>query len=579
MRTHRENAPGFEDQPVKKKRVKMTNRANSVLSGRLVWVVCIFGCLFVLVTPVSAKFTVRPMKVELAARPGQTAEEVIEIRSLEDKRFSTLDLKLVELGQTEDAYWHVIEAESNVEPNTGTSNPYSCREWIKLSADSVRIEPLGVKTVKLKITPRANKGGFYYAGLCVQTRPAPDIAQGIPVVTRFLIPVLFEAQGRTVRQKIGLTDVGMEFRPRFEEQPATSILWVGIENEGRTYSRLKSSARIQNFLGGHWRDITKVEHGEVGILPGISLKLKDDVGKSLPPGKYRLKSDLYVDGLRTKPIEKEIDFAGDPNAGAVTAEAALKLEPESISVTIVPRATRSAVLSVKNPSDSAVTVRAGAVIPPKLENVSYGELKGEDLACANWVRIIPDNFTLPPGRQQKIRIIVKAPEVNELHANYYAELNLQGRYPDGQNAGTTTALLNIQNKRVKVEPASQPMKLSIANEEASMYAIVSRFGNTGNVHITPRCSATLMTADGRIARRTILAGETGLMLPLEVRNFSGLVDFAEVPPGAYRLEAMLEYTTDEGVNRQTTQSITIQVSIENGRKIVEVIGPKEEAEK
>jgi len=560
----------------------MADKFNKVLSGRLVWVICIFACLFILATPVSARtmeFTVRPMKVELAARAGRTAEEIIEIRSLDDKRFVTLDLKLVELGQTEDAYWEVIEAGPNAEPNTITSNPRSCREWIKLSADSVRIDPLGVKTVKLKIIPRANLGGFYYAGLCVQTRPAPDITQGIPVVTRILIPVLFEVQGRTVRQKINLTDIGMEFRPQMEEKPATSILLVGIANEGSTYSRLKSSAKVQNFLNGYWRDITEVEHEEVGILPGTSLKLKDDVGKSLPPGKYKLKGNLYVDGRRIKPIEKEIDFAGDPNAAAVTANAALKPEPESVSVTIVPRATRSAVLNVRNPSDSAITVRAGAVIPPKLKNIAYGELKGEDLACADWVQMMPDNFTLPAGRQQKIRIIVKAPEVNELHASYYAVLYLQGRYPDGQSAGTTTALLNVQNKRVKLEPAIQPMKLSIANEEASIYAIVSRFGNTGNVHITPRCSATLMTADGRIARRTILAGETGLMLPLEVRNFSGLIDLAAVLPGAYRLEAMLEYTTDEGTNKQTTQAITIQVSNENGRQIVEIIGPKEEGEK
>ncbi len=560
----------------------MANQSNKALSGHLVWVVCIFACLFILTTQVSARtmeFMVRPMKVELATRAGRTAEETIEIRSLDDKRFVTLDLKLVELGQTEDAYWKVIEAGSNAEPNTITSNSRSCREWIKLSADSVRIDPLGVKTVKLKITPRTGIGGFYYAGLCVQTRSASNLTQGIPVVTRILIPVLFEIQGRTVRQKINPTDIGMEFRPQAGEKPATPILLMGIANEGSTYSRLKSSVKVQSFLNGHWRDITEVEHEEVGILPGVSLKLKDDVGKSLPPGKYKLKGNLYVDGRRTKPIEKEIDFAGDPNAAAVTANVSLKLEPESVSVTIVPGATRSAVLNVQNPSDSAMTIRAEAVIPPKLKNIAYGDMKGEDLACANWVQMTPDNFTLPAGKQQKIRINIKAPQVNELHASYYAVLSLQGKYQDGQSAGTTTALLNVQNKRVKLEPAIQPIKLSIAHEEASKYAIACRFGNTGNIHITPRCSAKLMTADGRMARTTTLAGETELMLPLEVRNFSGLIDLAAVLPGTYRLEAILEYTTDDGANKQTVQAITIQVSNENGGKMVEVIGPKEETAK
>lgn len=564
----------------------MANQSNKALSGHLVWVVCIFVCLFILTTQVSARtmeFMVRPMKIELAARAGRTAEETIELRSLDDKRFVTLDLKLVELGQTEDAYWEVIETgpntEPNAEPNTITSNPRSCREWIKLSADSIRIDPLGVKTVKLKITPRSGLGGFYYAGLCVQTRSASNLTQGIPIVTRILIPVLFEMQGRTVRQKINLTDIGMEFRPQTGEKPATSILLMGISNEGSTYSRLKNSVKIQNFLNGYWRDIMEVEHEEVGILPGVSLKLKDDVGKSLPPGKYKLKGNLYVDGRRIKPIEKEIDFAGDPNAAAVTANAALKLEPESVSVTIVPGATRSAVLNVQNPSDNAITIRAEATIPPKLKNIAYGDMKGEDLACADWVQMMPDNFTLPAGKQQKIRINIKTPQVNELHASYYAILSLQGKYPDGQSAGTTTALLNVQNKRVKLEPEIQPIKLSIAHEEASTYAIACRFGNTGNIHITPRCSAKLMTADGRLARTTTLTGETELMLPLEVRNFSGLIDLASVPPGTYRLEAILEYTTDEGANKQTPQALTIRVSNENGGKIVEIIGPKEETAK
>ncbi|MHC4122474.1 MAG: hypothetical protein ACYSSI_02785 [Planctomycetota bacterium] len=538
---------------------------------RLIWVIWIFA--FVLVEPVSAKFLVKPLKIELSARPGKTAQEVIELRNLETDRFRILDLRLVELEQTEEAYWRVIEAE----PNKDTSNPYSCLKWIKLSANSVRIDPLGMKTVTLKIKAQPNARGFYYAGMTVQTRPSLNVS-GIPVVARILVPIIFEVQSRAVLQKINLTDIGVEFQPQSGEKKATTILSMRVANEGRTYSRLTGNAKVQNLLGGYWRDITEVMYREVGILPGMNLKLKGDVGRSLPPGKYKLKGKLYVDGRRVKPIETEVSFGGDPNVTGVAADAVLELEPTSISVVTVPKARRSSVLKVRNPSDNAITVRGGVVIPQALESVALGELRGEDLVCSEWITIEPANFIVPPGRQQSIRIVVKMPESEKAHANYYSNLGLWSSYPDGQNAGVTMSLINVQNKRIEAKPLVQPMKLSIAVEEASRYAVVGRFGNVGNVHVIPRCSARILTAEGRIARRSVLTGDIGLMLPLEIRNFSGLVNFGLIPAGVYRLEAVLEYITDNGIVEQATQGITIRVSVgDNKQRIVEVIKTQGEA--
>ena len=74
---------------------------------------------------------------------------------------------------------------------------------------------------------------------------------------------------------------------------------------------------------------------------------------------------------------------------------------------------------------------------------------------------------------------------------------------------------------------------------------------------------------------TLLTGhKSGVMLPLEVRDFSGALDFASVIPGLYRLTAVLEYGPNP--NQRVDKQIAIRVSVEGGKKLVEVIQTEEE---
>ena len=74
---------------------------------------------------------------------------------------------------------------------------------------------------------------------------------------------------------------------------------------------------------------------------------------------------------------------------------------------------------------------------------------------------------------------------------------------------------------------------------------------------------------------TLLTGhKSGVMLPLEVRDFSGAIDFANVPPGTYRLTAILEYGPNPG--QKVDKQIAIRISIEGDRRLVEVIQTEEE---
>ena len=77
--------------------------------------------------------------------------------------------------------------------------------------------------------------------------------------------------------------------------------------------------RIWQQTQGHWRKTADLTLPENGIIPGVTLNLKQDLGVLLPNGKYKIEGYLYVDGRRGNGVNKEIDFAGDPARRSTTA--------------------------------------------------------------------------------------------------------------------------------------------------------------------------------------------------------------------------------------------------------------------
>jgi len=507
-------------------------------------------------------FMVKPMKMEFAPRPGQTVESVLELRNTGADEARILDLKLVELTQNSDGGWQIIEPGSKVD----TSKLPSCLKWIKLSADSVKVEPMKMAPVRVSLKPPGSARGFYLAGLIAQIRTKPA-EKGITIVVRFMIPILLEIEGRPERQRIELADVDMAFRKAGANLPAGTVVSMGVNNEGRTYSRLKGKVKVMFFTNGRWRPVSTAEIPQKGIIPGAKLKLPSDLQRRLPSGKYKLTGTLYVDGRRVKPLEKEIDFEGDPTVTKLAVDTALMLDPPELSIAGVPGSTRTSVIKVENASEDSVEISASSATPPSLRGVAFGELKGDDLSCAGWIQVSPAKFTLRAGGRQNIRLIAKMPKAKEMHANYYGLVCLRAAYPDGQSAGETRTLACVANKSVEAKPAAQAAKMSLAAAEGAKYVLQARFANTGNVHFRPKCRAVLASGMGQTVTEIELAGEEGLMLPLEMRDFSGVLDFEKVPAGTYALKAVLDCGGGQGAAEQ----MPIRVAVEEGQKVVTVV--------
>ena len=126
------------------------------------------------------------------------------------------------------------------------------------------------------------------------------------------------------------------------------------------------------------------------------------------------------------------------------------------------------------------------------------------------------------------------------------------------------------NKGVAASPAAQGAKMTLAATEGAKYAVQARFANIGNVHFKPKCRALVVTGQGGTVTEIELAGEEGLMLPLETREFSGVLDFEKVEPGTYALKAVMDCGSGQGAAEQ----MPLRVTVEAGLKVITIVKPE-----
>lgn len=520
-----------------------------------------------LVGPALGQFTVVPMKLDVTGRPGRTVRTVFELQNGDPDESQTVDLAVVDIYESEEASWEIVEPDSGID----ASKLASCKDWIRLEGTTYEVGPLRTVPVVVTLRVPGGKRGFYFAGVTATTR-AREVVEGVAVALEYLIPIYFQTEGRAQRHEIELLDIGMDAVPAQGGEPATTQVWMRVVNKGGTYARIRNMMRVAGLWKDHWREITMTEVKATGIIPGADLKLRADIGRSLPPAKYRVSGAVYVDGRRIKPMEKEIDFAGDPSIMRLAADAALDLEPTEVLMESVPGAVRTSTIRVFNGSDEDVDVQAALALPPHLGSVATAEVIGKDLGCADWVEVSPDRFTLRAGARQNLRLTARMPNPTSMHPNYYALLRLRATYPDGQSAGMTVANVAVDNTKVQADPIAVVEGLNVGALGDSQYHVSARLGNYGKVHFMPTCRVALTMDPGTpMAQGHLTAAKEGIMLPFEFRDFSGIVDFTGFPAGNYRLTALAEY----GSNLRALKQIPLRVSIEQDQRIVEVFKPME----
>ena len=563
---------------MKKRNEKISLLARN--SMKTVFMFCLFAAVVILFGSESASaqsgnlagYVVQPGRIDVIAKIRTSNNEELRIHNFDKENPITLELQVIELTQKENGEWLPFDTDPcspfDYYEGLNISDVSSCSSWVKLDNLSITVQPDDDAVIPFKIdVPYNAKDGFYGATIMVSTRAKESETTKTPLVIRTGIPVVTSVRNtsRAPVPKVEITDIGMEFVPSLEAKPGNVLLAMKVKNNGGSFSRLNPIIRVRGFIKGHWKLITTHEFDDIGIIPGVGLTLKADLGRSLPSGKYQLDSLLYVDNeLRGRGcrLAKEINFEGDPLLDEAISDVPLDITPREIIIETAPGLTsRSDHIKIHGAVDERIEIQPILKVPESLKGIADENGKLEDsLTCLDWLSFRPEKLTLGSFQTRNLSITVDMPEDALKYPNYYAALGLKVVYPDGQVAGTTWLNVCVKNKNAIPNADVKCTALSLVEISAtnSEYTLQAKFENNGTTHILPtKVRAAVVKAEGLGYTSAMLySDKAGMFMPKEKRYYTAIMDFSSLEPDDYYIEVLMEYPTKQEVKRQ--KRITIK---------------------
>ena len=528
----------------------------------------------------SAQFIVQPSAIALDPSPRSRYDGELKIHNYDPNQDITIEFKVLELTQQENGDWLPFSTDPcddmDFYPGADMSKVSSCKSWVKLESTSVLVPAGGDASNRVIITTPVRTGvGFYGAAILAWTKIRESSAERIDTIVRMGIPVIANINTSTRASKVQIEDVGLEFVPSDGLIPGRVMATMKIKNTGVTFPSLNPIVRIRGNLDGRWKVITTHHFPDAGIIPGVELTLKSDIGKSLPSGDYQIDALLYVDGSirgRGSRFGKGINFEGDPLVTRTATDVPLDLDPGEISIVANPGSTRYANLSVHNATDEQNEIQPVLAIPEAFKGKAENNMVVADaMTCLNWLTFEPANLKLLNFGTRNLQIAASMPPDALKYPYYYALLGLKAIYPDGQPAGTSWVKVCVENKNATAEPSVVNSRISLTEYSAasSEYIVKATYTNNGIVHFIPtRVKAAVVKGDGYGRTGTMLkCDDYGMFLPYETRYYTGVLNFSSLEPDQYNLEVVMEYPPNRTVRKQ----IRLRVLESDRRRIPEII--------
>ena len=534
---------------------------------RSVALILAVAVLIVLVQSASGQGSVmvQPVLLELQPKPGERVSVPVSVRNMSATDVVTIEAMLWPLYQDQSGRFGVIDPEAY--QGTPPAPPgKQCLPWTQIDADSFDIAPSGVRTVTVSFQVPSNVRGLYAGCLIVQTKP-PD-AGGIAIRIRFVVPILVQIYGRAMTRRVELKGAGMGFVPKSDPKPAGTVFGVLLRNSGESLAQLKGRITVYSELSGRSRKVTQVELPNRRLLPGVEAMLQVQTAHRLPKGKYRLVANMTMEGSRLPPLTMEVDYVGDPEVSSLTTDAELQVLPGTVEVDGPPGSTRSVLLTVRNEGTERISLSPSSAVPDALQGVAIGARRGDALACTTWLSFGENEVSIPAGQERKLRLQVAVPREQVDQPYYYARLLVNAHTADGTSIGQAESLLIVRNKAVEPTPMLVPSgRMTITRAEEDKFNFVTRFANTGTVHLDPVCKGTVSaSASLQVLREFTAERQSGLILPLGTAVFNATVDFAGIAPGVYVVRFEAPFGTETA-----TFTAPVRVTDTEDGKQVEVI--------
>ena len=555
---------------------------SSLACGSVMRIIGIVAVLFLTGNSAFGQFLVNPATVRKVLSPGRSDVLATSINSMMEESL-TIDLRLVDLTQGADGAWEVIEPD---DPNADRTGLKSCRSWLTLQEDTITLEPSQMTSVRAQIKVPRGEWGYYFAAIVAAPQPREGAATSRIESTfniNMVIPIVVQVRGRALRSDISLAGLGLHYQRQTADTMPATLVHMMIDNKGTTFSSIQGIARISRKVGGYWRRLEEVQfppQGEQGIIPNVLLDMTQDVGRPLPPGEYKLEGFLMVDSRRADQIEQIVTFSGDPRASQDIVEGTtLDLVPLEVTLeNASPGRPRFCSILVANASEQEVTVDVTAALPEHMFNATLPWMRqgqyisGQHFDCSQWLTVEPSQFTIDSYGRRNVKIRCEIPETAMPLAQYFSILKFRARFPNGQDAGTTQEHLYLDNSATEPTVETMIRQLRVSSLDAMNYTVTADCLNLSDARFLPRCRGVVRTTGLNQANvrefemaSDVFYQESGPLLPMEPRSFTGILNIAALDPGTYLLFVQLD--NDLGGD-PTSDYKGIEVVEENGVKSI-----------
>ena len=516
---------------------------------------------FIPLATFSQGFMVRPMTIEISPRVGEQLRVPVEITNTREIPI-ILSTRLSEMTQTVDGSLDIVSNENN-----NIIKQDSCLTWTQTSVNELSLAPLQKEEIFVNINIPSNSSGLFLGALIIETVQTPNLStKNISTGIRFYIPIIIEIKGKTKKSSVDLIDYKIITKTSLQTKKPSEYVNLEIANTGESLTKFDAKISIMNFINDRWKHVTDVLVTPKKIIPGVTIAVNEALARRIPSGKYRLDVILSVDE-KAKPVkQKEIDFVGDPSITKLAVDAPISIEPAQVNIIGMSKARRNEYLTVNNQGDEPLLFSFFMTQPKGLMNVGMKDIVGDNYVCQNWLKVVPETIKLLPGRNQKISIQATFPD-NLNNPYYYATLNINADFLDGQKSGQMETIIIVENQKSKKNLELTPFGISIKKSNNNEYVINSNYGNTGNVHLTPNVNCIVMDgAQLKKFQEFSMEINQKTILPLGTPQFTGIMNIEKMDPGLYILNAIASFG-----DKNVAQKIAFEIVQEENEKQINIL--------
>jgi hypothetical protein len=255
-----------------------------------------------------------------------------------------------------------------------------------------------------------------------------------------------------------------------------------------------------------------------------------------------------------------VPASGPPAPGDIN----LGITPLRVELGIKAGVETSQPIRITNSSSDIVQLR-GTVLDWTLTpsgDLAYRKRGETTWGCGKWIQINPVEFALPPGQTQLVRYTMSVPAAAPV-GGYHCAISFDMLPPPRAKIDSPMGVINLIRMLTaiyatvgapEVEARIQRLELSRkAGKGEKGWEIVTEFENPGNTHYRVDGMVELTSEEGRVIGKFDYSNFPVLPKTPRVARFDVP---GELPPGLYRLHAIVDVGTKERLAAETKITVT-----------------------